>query len=228
VDATFVGHPLADLSPPIATRQTYAAEHKLDPSKRWITIMPGSRIKEIGMNLATMLDATTLLGSGYEFLLPVAPIIEREFLQHLTRGSGVTLVAEALPALHHARAAIVASGTATVEAAMMCTPFVMVYRVSALTYALGKPRIKVPYFAMVNLIAGEKVVPELVQDDFTTERVVSRLREILSDGPARDTMLRGLSEVKARLRSPDGTSPAVDRAAEAVLLQVRSQVPGHS
>ena len=73
------------------------------------------------------------------------------------------MVPDALPALYHSRAGIVASGTATVEAALMGTPFVMVYRVSRLTYALGKPRVKVPYFAMVNLIAGEEVVPELVQ-----------------------------------------------------------------
>ena len=72
---------------------------------------------------------------------------------------------------------------------MMGTPFVMVYRVSPLTYAVGRPRVKVPYFAMVNLIAGEEVVPELVQQDFTAENVVTRLNEILVDGPARNKML---------------------------------------
>jgi lipid-A-disaccharide synthase len=95
----------------------------------------------------------------------------------------------------------------------------MVYRVSPTTYALGKPRIKVPYFAMVNLIAGERVVPELVQSDFTSERVVTHLKAILSDGPARTAMLNGLASVKDRLRSvgtTDGRS-AADRAAEAVL-----------
>ena len=102
---------------------------------------------------------------------------------------------------------------------MMSTPFVMVYRVSPLTYVLGKPRIKVPHFAMVNLIAGEKVVLELVQDDFTAERVVSELREILPDGSSRKTMLEGLAWVKARLRSPDAADArsAPERAADAVL-----------
>ena len=191
----------------------------LDLNKCWITIMPGSRVKEVRMNLPTMLDAATLLGAGFEFLLPVAPTLDREFLEQSTRGRGITLVSEALPALHHARAAIVASGTATVEAAMMATPFVMVYRVSALTYTLGKPRIKVPYFAMVNLIAGEKIVPELVQDDFTAERVVARLKELIAEGPARRTMLDGLARVKAQLRSPDSgdTRPAAERAAQSVL-----------
>jgi lipid-A-disaccharide synthase len=219
VDASFVGHPLAELPPPAITREAYAAQYHLDLDKCWITIMPGSRVKEVRMNLPTLSDAATLLGPGFEFLLPVAPTLDREFLEQSTRGRGITLVSEALPALHHARAAIVASGTATVEAAMMATPFVMVYRVSALTYTLGKPRIKVPYFAMVNLIAGEKIVPELVQDDFTAERVVARLKELISEGTARRTMLEGLARVKAELRSRDSgdTRPAAERAAQSVL-----------
>jgi lipid-A-disaccharide synthase len=222
VNASFVGHPLAELPAPAVTREAYAAQYHLDLNKCWITIMPGSRVKEVRMNLPTMLDAAALFGPGFEFLLPVAPTLDRHLLEESTHGRGITLVSEALPALHYARAAIVASGTATVEAAMMATPFVMVYRVSSLTYTLGKPRIKVPYFAMVNLIAGEKVVPELVQDDFTAERVVSRLKELISDGAARITMLEGLARVKARLRSPDSgdARPATERAADAVLDSV--------
>ena len=107
---------------------------------------------------------------------------------------------------------------------MMNTPFVMVYRVSPLTYALGKPRVKVPRFAMVNLIAEDGVVPELVQRDFTAENVVARLKEILPDGPARQRMLDGLGRVKARLRAPQaGSGPAqhpADRAAEMILALV--------
>jgi lipid-A-disaccharide synthase len=137
-------------------------------------------------------------------------------------------VPESLPALWHSRAGIVASGTATVEAAMMRTPFVMVYRVSPLTYLLGKPRVKVPRFAMVNLIAGEEVVPELVQHDFTARNVVARLQEILPDGPARDRMLRGLTQVKSLLRPPKtgAAGPAqhpADRAAEIILGLVRAK-----
>ncbi len=128
---------------------------------------------------------------------------------------------DALPALCHSRAGIVASGTATVEAAMMNTPFVMVYRVSPLTYLLGKPRVKVPHFAMVNLIAGEQVVPELVQHDFTAGNVVARLHEILPDGSPRERMLKGLAQVKARLHVTQGASAATqhpaDRAAEIIL-----------
>ena len=218
VAAAFVGHPLAELPLPSTSRESYAAQHKLDDSKAWITLMPGSRQKEVRMNLPAILEAAGRLGTSFEFLLPVAPTLDQAMLETQISGRGITLVPEALPALKHSRAGVVASGTATVEAAMMGTPFVMVYRVSPMTYALGKPRIKVPYFAMVNLIAGERVVPELVQSDFTAEKVVAELQTILSDGSARTAMLSGLAAVKARLRSvgtADGRSAAA-RAADAV------------
>jgi lipid-A-disaccharide synthase len=215
VDATFVGHPLAELPHPAVARNDYAAQFHVDPAKQWITLMPGSRVKEVRMNLPCILEAAAELGDAYEFLLPVAPTLDRTFLAGLIdqrtieRGTvrcSITLVLESLPALWHSRAGIIASGTATVEAAMMRTPFVMVYRVSPLTYQLGKPRIKVPRFAMVNLIAGDEVVHELVQHDFTAANVVARLREILPDGIARNRMLEGLSQVKARLRVPGSTT----------------------
>jgi lipid-A-disaccharide synthase len=221
VDATFVGHPLASLPQPAITRDEYAKQFHFDPAKSWITLMPGSRMKEVRMNLPTILESASLLGSQYEFLLPVAPTLDHTFLQGLIGSHKVTPVPQALPALYHSRAGIIASGTATVEAAMMNLPFVMVYRVSPLTYLLGKPRVKVPRFAMVNLIAEEEVVPELVQQDFTVTNVVSKLNGILPDGAARTRMLDGLSRVKSRLRAPSGASgPArhpADRAAQLIL-----------
>jgi lipid-A-disaccharide synthase len=223
VDATFVGHPLADLSPPAADRDAYAARYQLDAAKPWITLMPGSRMKEARMNLPTMLESASKLGSGYEFLLPVAPTLDRGFLESLLGGRPfIRLVPDALPALAHSRAGIIASGTATVEAAMIGTPFVMVYRVSPLTYFLGRPRIKVPHFAMVNLIAGKEVVPELVQHEFTAENVVARLREILRDGPARDRMIEGLAGMRALLRGPSpGHVNAAECAAEAIMALMK-------
>jgi len=221
VNATFVGHPLAELPHPTIDRHDYAAQFHLDRAKPWITLMPGSRVKEVRMNLPTILEAAAQLGSEYEFLLPVAPTLDRSFLLSLLGRRKIALVPDALPALWHSRAGIVASGTATVEAAMMNTPFVMVYRVSPLTYLLGKPRVKVPRFAMVNLIAEEEVVPELVQQDFTAEKVVARLREIVPDGPPRDRMLEGLARVKGRLRAPQAGSETpqhpADRAADIIL-----------
>jgi lipid-A-disaccharide synthase len=129
----------------------------------------------------------------------------------------VRLVPEALPALAHSRAGIIASGTATVEAALMGTPFVMVYRVSPLTYLLGRSRVKVPHFAMVNLIAGKEVVPELVQQDFTAEKVVAEVVKILSDGPARERVIAGLGGVRSALRGAPDRPPAAEQAADAIM-----------
>lgn len=229
ISATFVGHPLAELPQPAVGRGEYASQYHLDPAKQWITVMPGSRNKEIRMNLPTILDSAALLGPGYEYLLPVAPTLDRGFLPGLMGQAGITLVPEAVPALWHSRAGIVASGTATVEAAMMNTPFVMVYRVSPLTYLLGKPRVKVPRFAMVNLIAGQEVVPELVQHDFTAQNVVKHLKTIIPGGPARDRMLAGLARVQDQLRAPQSGStppkPPADRAAEIIMQLLRANPP---
>jgi len=232
VDATFVGHPLADLPAPKITREDYAAENRLDTAKQWITLMPGSRRKEVRMNLPTILEAADRLGGGYEFLMPVAHTLDASFLRELIAArsketrqrvslqSSVRLVTEALPALHHSRAAIVASGTATVEAAIMGTPFVMVYRVSPLTYALGKPRVKVAYFAMVNLIAEAEIVPELVQHKFTAENIVAELNRIIPDGEPRTRMIQNLAVVKARLKEGSGSAHPAEAAAEIILKMI--------
>jgi lipid-A-disaccharide synthase len=219
VDAEFVGHPLADLPRPNITRERFAAENRLVASKPWITLMPGSRTKEVRMNLPEMLRAAEILGAGYEFLLPVAPTLDWEFIRSVVPSeNSVHLVREALPALAHSRAGIIASGTATVEAAMMELPFVMVYRVTPLTYLLGRSTVKVPHFAMVNLIAGEAIVPELVQEDFGAERAIVEIKKILSDGLAREKMVRDLQQVKQMLAGESGARqhPA-ERAAHAIL-----------
>ena len=220
VPAQFVGHPLAEVAPPRTHRDEIAKQNQLDPQKPWITLMPGSRRREVEMNLPAIAAAALRLGPEYEFLLPVAPTLEARAIRPLLPpGSAVRLVDDARSALVHSRAAVVASGTATVEAAMMGTPFVMVYRVSALSFALGRPLVKLKHFAMVNLIAGEEVVPELVQANFTADKVVARLQPLLADGPERAKMLDGLARVRRRLQAGSSrqTLPAAERAAEAVL-----------
>jgi lipid-A-disaccharide synthase len=220
VETTFVGHPLADIPPPTVTREDFAARYGLDPAKYWITLMPGSRRKEVLMNLPEMLRAADGLVAAHELILPVAPTLDRAFLAaQLGAARNICFVPESRPALFHSRAAIVASGTATVEAALMNTPFAMVYRVSGLTYALGRWRIKVPHFCMVNLIAGERIVSELVQHDFTAAKIQRELESLLADGAARATMLEGFVRVRARLHNPAlaATSTAADRAAELIL-----------
>jgi lipid-A-disaccharide synthase len=228
VNAEFVGHPLAELPRPAISREEYAAKHGLVASKPWITLMPGSRTKEVRMNLPEMLWAAELLGTDYNFILPVAPTVSKTLIRELlSKDDGATtsihLTSDALPALAHSRAGIIASGTATVEAAMMEIPFVMVYRVTPLTYLLGRWTVKVPHFAMVNLIAGEEVVPELVQQDFTAERVAAELKRIIPDGAPRQRTIEGLKRVKRLLRGDmEGHAPERAARAMAVLLQTRA------
>ena len=222
VDAEYVGHPLADVARPSESAEEFVEEQGYEPDKPIIALLPGSRHKEIRMNLPAMLRMAELLGCDYQFVLPIAPGIDPWWLDLLVQKLNpsynfILLTTTDTRALAHARAAVVASGTATVEAAMMGTPMVVVYRVSPLTWTLGRPLVHVKHFAMVNLIAGELVVPELIQADFTPENVAAKLREILPDGPIREKMDRDLAQVRARLRSSDDPRSAAERAADAVL-----------
>jgi lipid-A-disaccharide synthase len=203
VAADFVGHPLADLDPPTVTRDAFALENGLDASKFWVGLLPGSRTRELDANLPTMFEAARLLGSGYEYLLPVAPTLQTAQVQLLARqakGVPVRVVHDARAVLQHARASIVASGTATVEAALIGNPFVVVYRVSRVTYAVAQRVVRVAHVGMVNLIAGRRIVPELIQHDFTASKVVAELRPLLENEEARATMQSDLRTVGAALR----------------------------
>jgi lipid-A-disaccharide synthase len=228
VEAEFVGHPLADISPPACT----ARPHQ-------IALLPGSRRKELKLNLPTMLRAAARLGTGYSFALPVASTLSRDWVREQIAAEaprieaeklhlpGIDLTTDARLTLAQSRAAIVASGTATVETALIGTPFVMVYRVSPLTYAIGKRLVNVPFYGMVNLIAGRLVVPELIQHDFTPEKVAQELGKLIANGQRRSQMLNDLAEVRQKLHG-NATGRASDNAARAVLeiLGARVQETG--
>ncbi|WP_345944963.1 lipid-A-disaccharide synthase [Granulicella sp. dw_53] len=260
VDAEFVGHPLAELALPASLRDEYARRHGLrlliegpasNRKKEWIALLPGSRWKEVRLNLPTMIEAAELLGSGYEFLLPIASTLDRkevqELVDELSDGSTpqITLVGDAREALFHARGSVVASGTATVQAAVIGNPFVVVYRVSNMTYRVAKRLVRYPAeipaqedaagnlpVGMVNLIAGRRVVPELLQDRFTGKNVAETLAPLLADGPERSEMIAGLAQVRAKLLPAlegDGRRTAIQRVAEAVeelFVGVSSAVAG--
>ncbi len=223
VAATFVGHPLAELRLPSVSREVFAAEYGLDPAKPWVGLLPGSRPREIALNLPAMLDAAGLLGPGYEYVLPLAPTLTSSQVDEVrsmllqTGAARVTAVCDARATLHHARASVVASGTATVEAALIGKPFAVVYRLSRASYAVARRVVKVPHVAMCNLIAGERVVPELIQDAFTPGAVAAALRPLLADGAARDAMVRGLAEVRMRLHQ--NTSP-IETVADHILSAI--------
>ena len=206
VDAQFVGHPLAEVPLPSISRNAFAAQHGLDPSKKWTGLLPGSRFKEIRLNLPEMIEAARQLDGAYEYLLPLAPTLTPEHVTHVRSmlpetSPRVTITHDARAVLYHSQASIVASGTATVEAALIGNPFIVVYRVSGLTYAVAKRVVKVPHVAMVNLIAGREIVPELIQDDFTAANTVSHLRPLLEDEAARNKMKQDLAAVAQALRT---------------------------
>jgi lipid-A-disaccharide synthase len=226
VEAEFTGHPLAELERPKVSRAQFAARYKLDPKLAWVALLPGSRKKEVRMNLPGILQAAQMFKTRYEFLLPVASTLPRLWVEdqvaHCVQvhpgAIKLTYTDDARESLLHARAAAVASGTATVEAAILGTPFVMVYRVAPATYALGKRLVKVPFYAMPNLIAGRQVVTELVQENFTARNVATELQRILPEGPDRRKMMDGLVEVRSRLHGEAAMiSTAYERAAQAVI-----------
>jgi lipid-A-disaccharide synthase len=203
ITADFVGHPLADLDPPTVTRAEFASQNGLDASKFWVGLLPGSRTRELEANLPPMFEAARLLGPGYEYLLPVAPTLKDSQVQAFAaqaKEASVRVVHDARAVLQHARASVVASGTATVEAALIGNPFLVVYRVSRITYAVAQRVVRVAHVGMVNLIAGRRIVPELIQDDFTAYKVVERLRPLLENEEARATMQSDLRTVGATLR----------------------------
>ncbi len=238
VDAEFVGHPLAELPLPTVTREQFAAENGLDPAGAWIALLPGSRPHEIADHLPEMLGAARQLAqaepaSGFAFVIPLAPTLnaaQRAAVASLAarhgNGLSVHLVHDARAALHHARAAVVASGTATVEAALIGNPFVVVYRVSPATYAIAKRIVTVPHVAMANLIAGRRLVPELIQHDFTAANIVQQLAALLPDGPPRQSMMEGLRSIRNALSRPaeaaqTGQPGAIERVAAVTMEELK-------
>ncbi len=224
VEVSYVGHPLAHTAVPEISRAEFATRFQLDQAKQWVGLLPGSRRKEVRLNLPPMLQAAKLLrdqGNAYEYLLPVASTLDaawvREQIAATPVNIAVTLTDNSRATLKHCRAAVVASGTATVEAALAGTPFVVVYRLAQSTWLLGRRLVRLDTFAMPNLIAGRRIVPELIQQDFTAENILHELADIILEGPRRQQMLADLKEVQERLRDPgDGQSPAL-RAAQAIM-----------
>jgi len=247
VQAEFVGHPLAEMPLPAIGREEFAAKNGLDASRMWIGLLPGSRAREIRELLPEMLRAAASLtqllheqGKDHpQFLLPLAPTLtpaQRQMVAEIAAGNqenlSVRLVEDARAALFHARASVVASGTATVEAALIGNPFVVVYRVSWLTYAIAKRVVKVPHVAMANLIAGKRVVPELIQDDFSAANIVQQLEGLLPDGPPRQSMMEELARVRSFLHTgrTQGTeeTSAIDRVADVALELCAFPVPANT
>ncbi len=224
IPVDFVGHPLVNVVKANVPRADFLAAHGLDRSKPVVALLPGSRPTEISLNLPAMLDACEGLARDLhpQFTMAAAPGLEEGFFQRYLRpGLTIKRISGApYDVLSSADCAIVSSGTATVEAALLGTPMVVVYRVSQTSAFILRRMIRSPFLAMVNLIAGKKIVPELIQDDFTGPRVEAEVRRLLGSSEDRKEMKLELAEVRRRL----GEGGAIDRAAEllAAMLPAKS------
>jgi len=220
VDAQFVGHPLADVAPSVIARDEFAHSYGLDTSRTWIALLPGSRQGEVSRIFPTLLEAAQLLGPDYVYIVPVASTLNEAWMRDFLPPDpkiDVVLTSDAPATLAHARAAAVASGTSTLQAALIGTPFVMVYRVAELSWKFGRPLVKVHRFAMPNLIAERDIVPELVQENLDPARVASEVRRLLPESNERSAMIRAFEDVRHRLTADANHLPASRQAAQAIL-----------
>lgn len=224
VAVEFVGHPLLEELPePEDTAQARQRLAILDNGPV-VALLPGSRKKEVSRHLPRMLEAMRLLADeveGVRGVIPVASTIPPELVQRAVERSGapVTVVVEqATLALLAADAAVVCSGTATLQTALLLRPMLVVYRVSWLTYLILKGLVKVTHIALVNLIAGKAVAQELIQQRFTAANVATELRRLLSDPAARDSMRQQMRAVRDKL----GAGGAAARVAEAIASYLSS------
>jgi lipid-A-disaccharide synthase len=217
VPVEFVGHPLVELARVTAPRETFLPALGLSPSAPTVALLPGSRQNEVSRILPDLVAAVPLIRArapNAQFVVARAPHLDDELFAAAESVPNCAVVTgDTDTVLASADVALTASGTATVQTALHDTPMVIVYRLSPLTYQLGRRLVSVPSIGMVNLIAGEPIVPELIQDAFTPEAVAREALSMLTDPDRAAKVRAGLGRVRARL----GGRGASRRAAEAIL-----------
>lgn len=224
----FVGHPLLDLARASESRSDFLGGVGLDPRAPTVALLPGSRRNELRQMLPTMVAAVPFIRAQVptaQFVVARAPQLDEQLFEPLAKVPTASLrmiEGRTDDVLAASDVVITASGTATVQTAIHGTPLVIVYRLSPLTYRLGKPFVRVETFGMVNLVAGRRVATELIQDQFTAQRTADEAVALLADR-ARAARMRGdLADVVARLGGPGASA----RAAAAILAVAGVSVPG--
>ncbi|HEX7138682.1 MAG TPA: lipid-A-disaccharide synthase [Vicinamibacterales bacterium] len=221
VPVEFVGHPLVDLTATTSARETFLRTHALSPSRPCVALLPGSRPNEVARILPVIARAAKLIRTAMpdvQFIVARAPHLKDDLFAEIGAMAGAAIIeGDADTVLASADVAVTASGTATVQTALHNTPMVIVYRVSPISYQLLRRLVRVDAIGMVNLIAGEKIVPELVQDAFTPEAVAAEAVSLLTNQDRAARMRDGLARVRARLGAPGASG----RAAEAILRIAR-------
>ncbi|MGB7210213.1 MAG: lipid-A-disaccharide synthase [Pyrinomonadaceae bacterium] len=230
----YVGSPLASEVRPSQSKEDFCEKHGLDPERGIIALLPGSRHKEITRILPLMLEAAALMAERDEqlqFVIALASVRSRVEVEHASTQAGqsgirlpkilITVEDETYNALNAADAAAVASGTATLETGIIGTPMAIVYKTSNFNYRLLRPLIKVEHFGLINLIAGERIAREMIQDDFTPKRLADEMFRILKPD-VNASMREKLGEAAEKL----GHGGASKRSAEIIIRQLkRSETP---
>ena len=222
VPVEFVGHPLFDVSQPPEPRASFLQRVGLDPARPTVALLPGSRANEVNAILPGLLAAARLIRErtpATQFVLARAPHVADELLAGAREPQANIVIVDGRTddVLAAADVALLASGTVTVQAAIHECPMVVVYRLSPVTYRLGRPFVHVDTFAMANLVAGRSIVPELIQDAFTPDAAASQVITLLENREAVARMRADLREVKQKL----GSAGASARAAAAVAAVAR-------
>lgn len=224
VDVDYVGHPLLDSVKVTAPSAEFRNRHGLDAARPVVAMLPGSRHSEVKYILPPFLDAAKFLSRKrpeLQFLLALAPTIARDDLIGELPDSVKPVYGDTYNAVAAADLAVVASGTATLETAILGTPLIVVYRASALNWLLFRPLINVPYVGLPNLIAERKIAPELLQDQLNSGRLAQEITDLLDDRSRLNEQRLALSEVRCRLGEPNASVRAARRIIE--LLEERTR-----
>lgn len=225
IAADYIGHPLARLARPRWRREEFLARHGLRADRPLIALLPGSRHGEAARHLPTLLETVERIRrrrqATFLWALPPGGFLHADFAcfrEPAARLSIQLIEGQTWDVLAHADLALAASGTVTIEAALLGTPLVIFYKVHPLTWWLGRPLVRTPFYSMVNLVAGRAVAPEFVQNEMESEKLAAAVLELLEDSAARERMRRDLAEVAARLSTAEDP---MDRAAAIIETMIQ-------
>ena len=208
VETRYIGHPLARIIQPRLTPEEFRNKHGFGKTKPIVTLLPGSRVGEVGRHLDVLIEAARLIAQvrDVHFVWAIPPGFgqKAKLFEQQLKGTVIKVVeGETWEAMAASRVVLAASGTVTMEAALLGAPIVSFYRVSPISWKLGRWLVDVPHFTMVNLIAGKRLVPELMQNDCTGSRIAAEALRLIDDGPERNEMIDGLAKVSRKLEGPD-------------------------